>query len=69
MNIDIVIDDIDIIINDDNNDNNDDSNEIALITDIVVEVKGSNLPPRIKMYIKKKLRLNIYISMYYEQIY
>ena len=62
INIDINI----IINNDDDDDNNDDGNEIALIADVITEVKGSNLPPCIKTYIKKKLRPNIYINLYYE---
>ena len=66
IDINIIIDNIDIIIDDDNNDNNNNSNEIAPITNIIIKVKGSNLPPRIKIYIEKKFRPNIYIGIYYE---
>ena len=58
--------DMAIVDDDEDDNNNNDGNEIAPITDAATEVKGSNLPPRTKTYIKKKFRPNIYINVYYK---
>ena len=68
--IEVDDDDIDIGIEIDDNDDGDEYTPVAeVVAEVVAKVLIKGLPLRIKEYIRKALRPNIYIGVHYDDIY